>query len=54
MGADSGLDGYIYFIDDKSGIAKKIVVQVKSGHPYYLFRSDTNSLGETMATPLYF
>src|ERR1700681_1700994 len=31
-GADSGLDGYIYFIDDNSGAAKKVVVQVKSGH----------------------
>lgn len=31
-GADAGLDGYINFIDDKSGIAKKVVVQVKSGH----------------------
>jgi len=31
-GADSGVDGYIYFIDDNSGKAKKIVVQVKSGH----------------------
>jgi len=29
-GADSGLDGYIYFIDDNSGAAKKVVVQVKS------------------------
>ena len=31
-GADSGIDGIIYFIDDTSGQAKKIVVQVKSGH----------------------
>jgi len=31
-GADKGIDGYLYFIDDDSGIAKKIVVQVKSGH----------------------
>jgi len=31
-GADSGVDGYIYFFDDNSGKAKKIVVQVKSGH----------------------
>jgi site-specific DNA-methyltransferase (adenine-specific) len=31
-GADSGIDGYINFIDDTSGTAKKIVVQVKSGH----------------------
>jgi DNA modification methylase len=31
-GADSGVDGYIYFFDDGSGKAKKIVVQVKSGH----------------------
>ena len=30
-GADSGIDGYIYFFDDDSGKAKKIVVQVKSG-----------------------
>lgn len=31
-GADKGIDGYIYFQDDESGQAKKIVVQVKSGH----------------------
>ncbi len=30
-GADKGVDGYVYFIDDDSGIAKKIVIQVKSG-----------------------
>lgn len=31
-GADSGIDGVINFIDDTSGQAKKIIVQVKSGH----------------------
>ena len=31
-GADSGIDGDINFFDDNSGKAKKIVVQVKSGH----------------------
>jgi len=31
-GADSGIDGFINFFDDKSGKAKKIIVQVKSGH----------------------
>ena len=31
-GADSGIDGYIYFFDDTSGIAKKIIIQVKSGN----------------------
>ena len=31
-GADSGIDGYINFFDDNSGKAKKIIVQVKSGH----------------------
>ena len=31
-GADSGVDGYIYFFDDNSGIAKKIIAQVKSGN----------------------
>ncbi|MBI3666241.1 MAG: restriction endonuclease [Acidobacteria bacterium] len=31
-GADSGVDGYINFFDDKSGQAKRLVVQVKSGH----------------------
>jgi len=30
-GADSGVDGYIYFFDDNSEKAKKIIVQVKSG-----------------------
>jgi site-specific DNA-methyltransferase (adenine-specific) len=31
-GADRGIDGYIYFFDDHTGKAKKIIVQVKSGH----------------------
>ena len=31
-GADRGVDGYINFLDDKSGLAKKVIVQVKSGH----------------------
>jgi site-specific DNA-methyltransferase (adenine-specific) len=31
-GADKGIDGYIYFIDDNSGKAKSIIVSVKSGH----------------------
>lgn len=31
-GADTGIDGIINFFDDNSGEAKKIVVQVKSGH----------------------
>ena len=31
-GPDSGIDGYINFFDDDSGKAKRIVVQVKSGH----------------------
>lgn len=31
-GADSGVDGVINFQDDNSGIYKKLVIQVKSGH----------------------
>ena len=31
-GADSGVDGYINFFDDGSGKAKRVIVQVKSGH----------------------
>jgi site-specific DNA-methyltransferase (adenine-specific) len=31
-GADSGIDGVINFVDDLSGQAKKIIIQVKSGH----------------------
>ena len=31
-GADSGVDGYINFFDDNSGVAKRIIIQVKSGH----------------------
>jgi site-specific DNA-methyltransferase (adenine-specific) len=31
-GADTGIDGYISFFDDNSGKAKRIIVQVKSGH----------------------
>lgn len=30
-GADTGIDGYINFLDDSSGKAKQIIVQVKSG-----------------------
>ncbi len=30
-GADKGIDGLIYFFDDNTGEAKKIIVQVKSG-----------------------
>jgi len=31
-GADSGIDGTINFFDDKSGQAKQVIVQVKSGY----------------------
>ena len=31
-GADAGVDGYINFFDDDSGKAKRVLVQVKSGH----------------------
>ncbi len=31
-GADTGIDGYIYFFDDESRHAKKLIVQVKGGH----------------------
>jgi DNA modification methylase len=31
-GADTGIDGYINFFDDKSGKAKQAIVQVKSGY----------------------
>lgn len=31
-GADTGIDGYINFFDDKSGQAKRLIVQVKSGY----------------------
>jgi site-specific DNA-methyltransferase (adenine-specific) len=31
-GKDTGIDGYIYFFDDNSGQAKKIIIQVKSGN----------------------
>jgi site-specific DNA-methyltransferase (adenine-specific) len=31
-GADSGIDGVIPFTDDNSGIFKKVIIQVKSGH----------------------
>ena len=31
-GADSGIDGYIYFFDDDNGKAKRVIVQVKSGN----------------------
>ncbi len=31
-GADTGIDGYINFFDNKSGQAKQVIVQVKSGY----------------------
>jgi hypothetical protein len=31
-GADAGIDGVITFIDDTSGKARRVIVQVKSGH----------------------
>jgi adenine specific DNA methylase Mod len=31
-GKDSGIDGYIYFFDDNSRQAKKVIIQVKSGN----------------------
>lgn len=31
-GADQGVDGIITFIDDGTGKAKRVIVQVKSGH----------------------
>lgn len=31
-GADTGIDGLIRFFDDNSGMAKSIIIQVKSGH----------------------
>ena len=31
-GADKGIDGIITFADDESGAAKRVIVQVKSGH----------------------
>ncbi len=31
-GKDRGIDGVLYFFDDHSGQAKKVVLQVKSGH----------------------
>jgi len=31
-GSDRGIDGYIYFHDDNSGKAKKVMIEVKSGH----------------------
>ncbi len=31
-GADKGIDGVITFVDDESGAARRVVVQVKSGH----------------------
>jgi len=31
-GADRGVDGRLYFVDDAAGTAKQIVLSVKSGH----------------------
>ncbi len=31
-GPDKGIDGIEVFVDDNSGKAKRVIVQVKSGH----------------------
>ena len=31
-GSDKGIDGIKVFVDDNSGKAKRVIVQVKSGH----------------------
>jgi DNA modification methylase len=31
-GADKGIDGRLYFMDDNSGIAKQVILSVKGGH----------------------
>lgn len=31
-GADKGIDGRLYFIDDNSGVAKQVILSVKGGH----------------------
>ena len=31
-GADKGIDGRLYFIDDNSGAAKQVILSVKGGH----------------------
>ena len=31
-GADKGIDGRLYFIDDNSGVAKQVILSVTGGH----------------------
>src|SRR3990172_4560308 len=45
-GADTGIDGYINFFDDKSGQAKQVIVQVKSGHVGRNYVSDLKGVIE--------
>ena len=52
MGADTGIDGFINFFDDKSGKAKKIIVQVKSGHVSVHYIRDLKGVLEREKAPI--
>ena len=43
-GSDKGIDGTLVFVDDNSGKAKRVIVQVKSGH---VKSGDIRDLGHT-------
>lgn len=51
-GADTGIDGYVYFFDDNSGTAKKVVVQVKSGHVTSAYVRDLKGVIEREKAPI--
>ncbi len=45
-GADQGVDGFLYFADEAKGPAKKVVVQVKSGHVQSSYIRDLRAVVE--------
>ena len=51
-GADSGVDGIINFQDDNSGIYKKVVLQVKSGHVAASMVRDLKGVREREKAPI--
>ena len=45
-GADQGIDGRLYFMDDTTGTPKQIIIQVKSGHIHANFVRDLRGVIE--------
>ena len=51
-GADTGIDGVLNFFDDNSGKAKKVIVQVKSGHVNAAYVRDLKGVLEREKSPI--